>query len=299
MRLTSIAFGAITLVAAFVAVDARREYRLEVLGTTELSNQLDEATKRIRDLESQLARTIPSIALVASGQVLASAEPVETAVTGHTLSFPTQAPVLNPVKRQQRFQQIRLQMAQRYPDLMSELGLTQGELGQLFDLLVKQQEERGAAGDTIRNLDEAQRIKLYAEMDKRQMAELSTLLGSRYSLYEQYKKTQSERLLVTSVRGLMESVGSPLRPDQVQSLTKTMIAERQRLQQNEQTLGRSQAHRTQSTEQYSNDIFALRTAADERVISIASAYLTQPQLEALQSQLESRTNRSRFDFIRP
>jgi hypothetical protein len=289
MKMSSISLGTISLIAALAAVGFWRELDAERQRSSDLSAELGDATRRIEFLESQRSLTSSSSVHMAAPPV---AVPVAATKNEASLFTGQQAPA-DPSLRQGFQAQMRLAMPQRFPDLMTELGLTPDQLGRLFDLLVKQQEESRSTSAALRGSGEADRIRSYAELKQKQQAELSALLGTKFPRFEEYKETQPARQQTAELRSALESGGTPLREDQVQLLNKTMIAERQRLKQEEQDLLQSRMRGSQNTEQYTKTLLDLRAESDRRALSAAGTFLTEPQMQSLRLQIESRAPVSR------
>lgn len=179
---------------------------------------------------------------------------------------------------------IRLQLPQNYPGLQSELGLSPDQMGQLFDVLIKHQKEFGSLSESLDGSSEQERVRSFADVKQQQKVELSALLGARYLQYDEYMKTQPERVQVAGLGRVLESTGEPLRDDQVQRLTRAFIEARQRVEAETveyQTVAQSSGVRSET-------ISDLRASANQRILSDAGAYLSDRQQQALRLQLETQ-----------
>lgn len=190
--------------------------------------------------------------------------------------------------------QMRSMVPQQYPGLVEELGLTQQEADQLFNLLAESGLSMTAATLSAGGgqadaaaMQEAARARQEAE--RKQEVAIASLLGAgRYGQWREYQQTRTTRIQSVQVSRNMEVLGQPLSAAQSRHLTQAFIAEHKR--QREETQGQSPGStvgdpvlaQTQTREE------SLRRQAERnrRVSEAVASQLTAQQLETLRTTLE-------------
>jgi hypothetical protein len=190
--------------------------------------------------------------------------------------------------------QLRSMVPQQFPGLVEELGLTQEEADQLFNLLAEgglsmtaATLSAGGGQADAAAMQEAARARQEAER-KQEVAIASQLGASRYGQWREYQQTRTTRIQSVQVSRNMEVLGQPLSAAQSRHLTQAFIAEHQR--QREETHGQNPGSavgdpvlaQTQTREE------SLRRQAERnrRVSEAVASQLTAQQLETLRTTLE-------------
>jgi hypothetical protein len=177
--------------------------------------------------------------------------------------------------------QLRSMVPQQFPGLVEELGLTQEEADQLFNLLAEgglsmtaATLSAGGGQADAAAMQEAARAR--QESERTQEVSIAALLGaSRYGLWREYQQTRTIRILSVQTSRTMEALGQPLSAAQSRHLTQAFIAENKR--QREETQGQ-------------NPVSAVGDQAEKnrRIIEAAASQLTAQQLEALRTTLQQQ-----------
>lgn len=267
----------VSAMSVFVAGFSWLNLQAERQRSANLSAQLDAVTRRLQSAASAGAPTLRSAGepLFAAPDAAVDAEQPRPEATAASPGNWRQISGNHRVSDSQ-YEYMRFQLPQNYPGLQSELQWSVDQMDQLFDLLIRQQREYGELSAGLQDASEAERVRSFADLKARQNAELSALLGSKYLQYEEYVKTQPERLQADGLRRVLESSGAPLRDDQVQYLTRAFVEERQRLEREGAAIPAAGSTADQ------------RSLAIERILSDARSYLNDRQQQALQLQLETQ-----------
>jgi hypothetical protein len=130
-------------------------------------------------------------------------------------------------------------MAQLYPDIEQELGLTAEEKERLFDIIVRHEE--GMSSDALAMMagegrDPAATRELQRKLAETQAAqerELTGLLGSKYPKWEEYKSESQARVQLGQLRQVVAASGNPLSEAQEKALVKAFAAEMARNEKEE------------------------------------------------------------------
>lgn len=134
--------------------------------------------------------------------------------------------------------QHRLNLRQHYPDLASDLGVTNEEADRFFDLLADQQLDGFDAvqDEGLDPSDPAQRQALERKFAQRQRAherQIAELLGEDgLQRWQDYQQTMTSRMRARQLRDSFQAAGMPLREDQYSQL-RTTLAERERQSRSE------------------------------------------------------------------
>lgn len=191
----------------------------------------------------------------------------------------------------------RQALAQRYPDLARELGLSPEQAGKLLDLLANNQlATLGSALGSRTDGSSPQDLRSTAqEAQLKQDEEIRTLLGdAKAQQWKEYQDTLPARQEVARFRTSLEAGGQSLSQGQQRQLTSVLAAEQKRSSaeatQVAQITGSSTsrdpaaalAQNIQRTEE-----------SNRRVLDSAAIFLNGQQLDALQAQQEQRLQLTR------
>lgn len=186
---------------------------------------------------------------------------------------------------------LRTMMAQMYPDVAEEVGLTAAETDKLFALISGQQGTMTADSIALMTgtADAAATRELQRKVVEGQRAqerELQSLLGSRYSKWEEYQGVAAARQQVNQLRSTLATTGNPLSDAQVDSLVTAFAAQQARLAKEEREWANSAAaidspNMMQETMQ--------RTLQGQRkLLDVAAPHLDAAQLAQYRRQVEQQ-----------
>jgi hypothetical protein len=192
---------------------------------------------------------------------------------------------------------LRAMLAQQYPDLAKELGLSQAEADKLLDTIVKQQLDLSAESiDLIAgggNPDPAALQEMQRKTQEKQRqneAELAAMLGNKYPQFQEYQSTLAARQQMSQLNAVLTASGAPLDDAQSKQLTAALSAEQKRISQ-EQASNPMPAGKTR---QETLDLQLQRISDNNRRLAdAASAYLTSAQLDSYRKMLERQENLQR------
>lgn len=270
---------------------------------------LDASHQQIADLQSQVEamKTARQAAEASFAAQLKAAmdRPASTAIAPAAASAPRPAtPAVDPTRveaittalreqitspeSQARTRSLRrAMMVQQYPDLGKELGLSEQEVNKLFDLLVQQETDLAANTFAADNRDpaavQARIAKLQADRQANE-AELKTMLGGKYTQWQEYKDTLPGRRQVTDLRAVLSASGNSLNDAQARPLIAALTAEQKRI--NDERFGSAAGAGNALLAQYSPENV-------KRMVDAASPYLNPQQLESFRQMREREANSRR------
>jgi hypothetical protein len=186
---------------------------------------------------------------------------------------------------------MRAMMAQMYPDVAEEVGLTAAETDKLFALISGQQGTLTADSMALMTgpADAATRRELQRKVVEGQRAqerELQALLGSRYPKWEDYQGTATARQQVNQLRSTLAASGNPLSDAQADSLVTAFAAQQSRFAKEQREWANSAAaidspDMMQETMQ--------RTLKEQRkLLDLAVPHLDSSQLAQFRRQVEQQ-----------
>jgi hypothetical protein len=185
-------------------------------------------------------------------------------------------------------------MQHMYGDLELMLGLSHEEAARVLDVLADQQlrsmeQQRPWAMDGSRP-DEAairEQQRVFAEMKRKNDAELAQVLGSKYSEWESYQQSMGARSQVTQLRQALATSDEPLRQDQIKPLV-AAIAREQQAQMNA-TRARTFPGRFGDPEaqlRMQEEWAQQHVESQQRIRNSVSSLLTPAQMQRLEEQHE-------------
>jgi hypothetical protein len=177
----------------------------------------------------------------------------------------------------------RAQLSTQYPDVGKALDLSPDTVGQLFDLLARQDVDRRrelAAGPAAgESADQA-----FGRRIQSNEAELSSLLGDKYSQWREYKRELPVRQQVMDLKAVLDAGGIPLADARANSLRAALITTQKELDK-ERAAALVQAG-GKPIPRYSPE-------GNLRLVDTASGHLSPQQLDAYREMLERQTSRER------
>jgi len=313
MRNLALACAGLAVVSGIVSVNLWRELRTERQLTANLMQQLGES-QAVRSPSAGLSQPThlsavagisppASTAAVIPEAPTANDRPAAPAADFARIITNQQELLKDPEYRKARLAQARLSIAQTYPGLIEELGLTPDEADQLFDLLAESQMEMSEVSTQVAPfssvppdlaaMEDASRRN--REIQRRQDEQLAAMLGSsRYAQWEDYQQTRTTRIQVRQLGRTLEGIGAPLTSEQSRSLTTAYIAEQKRmLDENQRMVKASRATTPMNQEQLTEERFKLQADSNRRIVDAARPHLDSRQLEALQTSLDQQLVMSR------
>jgi hypothetical protein len=182
---------------------------------------------------------------------------------------------------------MRVAMAQLYPDIEQELGITAQEKQRLFDLLADD------GGDSASLMMGAKDPAARREMQRRLVesarardAKVSSLLGSKYPKWEEYQSTTQARQQVDQLRRTLSVSDTPMSEAQSSQLVIVFATELKRAN------GETREWSTSSAAIDSPDMMreTLQRAVDipSRLVDVAAPVLTIAQMERYKRLMEQQ-----------
>jgi hypothetical protein len=195
--------------------------------------------------------------------------------------------------RKGRLTEARFGLSARLAGLAEEIGLTDREMNALLDLLAENRvtlEAETAAllatgnpPDAALMADAERRVR---EMQQKQTDAQIALLGkARYDKFQEYEQTMPSRTRVNNLNNLLTQAGRPLTQDQSKSLTRVIIAEQRRVE-NEAKALRAAGQPVPSSQASEPEI-------NRRILEGSAGFLDTQQLERLRQRFEERNAMNR------
>jgi hypothetical protein len=184
---------------------------------------------------------------------------------------------------------MRAMMAQMYPDVEQELGLTPAEKQKLFDLLSDPGQDpmafmaSGAQDAAAR--EEMQRKMV--ESARAQEAKLSALLGSKYPKWQDYQSTAQARQQVDQLRRTLSGGGTPLSEVQTNQLVTAFAAEQKRA--DKETRDWSMSVAAINSPDMMQETVKRTIESQSRLVGVAAPILDTAQLDRFKRQVEQQT----------
>jgi hypothetical protein len=204
----------------------------------------------------------------------------------------------DPEYRKALLMQARMQLRRNYTDVAEELGLTEQEVEQLFDLLAERQVGgnlpvmAGPDGRVDQQaMEEASRMRRDAQ--RKQEEALQALLGpARQPKWQEYQLSLSARSRATQMSGMLASSGHPLSETQLRPLTKALIAE-EKYVRDTQGGNRMQPVNAESAMRVQEESINRQEESNRRYLEVAAAHMTARQLSLVKEVLEQQIAMSR------
>jgi hypothetical protein len=174
---------------------------------------------------------------------------------------------------------IRMRLPQQYPDIGKELHLSPEEVEKLFDLLAKQQSGQLTTALSASDPQAAQQKRQENE------AELTAMLGGRYSQWQTYQETLPTRRQVNQLQTMLGASGNTLSDTQTNPLITALASEQKRIDQEMQA-------------RYPGNVLQQRlqgaTESSQRLLNVAATQLNPQQLDGYKKMLDQQQNTARM-----
>jgi hypothetical protein len=291
----TIAVLATGVVATKLWLDLRSEHgkavEIQARLTAAQSKQLEQAA-----VPQSLGPAVPVIAVTAPQPAAApavvaaapAAQPTATAPANTAMQGMLEA-MATPEGQDATRAMMRGMMAQMYPDVAQELGLSEQEKEKLFDLLATEGLDSaglmvGGAQDAAATREMQRRM---VEAERAHEAKVSALLGSKYPNWEEYQGAAAARQQVDQLRRTLGASGNPLSEVQSKALATAFAAEGIRADKANREWSRSSAainspNMMQETIQRAVD-------TQNRFVDVAAPILDTVQLDRYRRQVEQQT----------
>lgn len=287
MNRLAVTFAATTLVSAIVAVHLWRQLHVERERSSQLQAQLA-AEAAARSVAKDTGATIPAPGLNDSEAQSASGgdgapvsetsadTPARDRRRATAIASGIRDMLRDPESRDMVSAQLEAVLPRMYPDLAQQLGLSPEELARLHELLARQQLD-GASNLLDANAagtrDPAALQGAVEALRRASEAKIATLLGSKYSRWQEYQESLPARQQVTQVRTRLASGGNPLDDTQAAAMIAALSAEQKRMG-------------LQASPLDAQGSIAARLESNRHLREIAARHLTQPQLQSFNRMLE-------------
>lgn len=311
MRNLMLVCAALAVVSAIVSVNLWRELRDERTQSAQLAAKLEELRGGVVSALRQPPAVAHAVAPTANGKAAetpptAAAEaarqaPANAARPANSFAINERDLMKDPEYRKARIAQTRASMAQNYPDLAEELGLSAEELDKLFTLMASQQTEMmehsifiGAGEQPPSEAEMQERSKIMSEINERHQGELAASLGGKYQQFQDYQQSLGARQRVTQLRRTLEGSGMSLSDAQSKPLVAAITAEQRRTSQEMAGLYRDMGPAgPEQQAKLQEENFRRQADSNARLIAAAEPHLDSRQLATFKSMLDSQLAMSR------
>jgi hypothetical protein len=277
-----------------------------------------------RDLNAQLHAQVEASAIRDAGHVptqrvdVRADEPPATAKNGGATEStprplqaaaagPTAANTINSVRdlmqdpeyRKARLIQAKMTLKRTYTDVAEELGLSEKEVEQLFDLLAEQQIgpnlslPMGPDGQPDRQAMEEMARQRQAAQRKNEEAVAALIGPARQTKWQEYQLSLSARNRASQMSGMLASSGYPLTEAQVRPLTAALIAEEKYVREQQGPARQSMPMNAESFLRSQEDSISRQEESNRRYLETAAPYMTSRQLSLVKEVLEQQIAISR------
>lgn len=200
----------------------------------------------------------------------------------------------DPEYREAMRAQQRLGLLSTYPNLGSELELTQVEVDRLLDLLAEQRMRDMETQDnfllaqnaTESSIREAQRIA--EQRQQQQQIEVEALLGpTKYQHWQEYQATLGQRHRTASIQSSLAMAGTPLNAQQSETLLSALVEEQRRQQATALASGGASAMAMAGSGSAAEEEWLKsRERSQERLIASLQSTLSAEQISHLRALFE-------------
>lgn len=293
MKRTTLLWSTALIAVGGLALESSRRLAASRTEISELRLQIDGLSTEIQSPapQPQMERELNALPKNSDGTFPHASEPEMRALTApaHIGAAPSVASTLaSSPEAQAKVRNLRRGMlTDRYPDIEAVLGLSAEQVSKLFDVLAQQQTEVMVEASAGPVSDPATgRVLIGGSRQKEHEAQLSALLGNKYSQWKQYNLELPVRREVQDLTVILESDGMSLNNSMKAPLVAALLAEQKRIAQDmyASALGGGGAGRLPS--RYSAENVDARLRA-------ASPYLNAQQLDEFRAYLERQKQRER------
>jgi hypothetical protein len=296
----------LAVVLAIVSVNLWRELRAERVLNAQLQAQVDESANR--DAASVPAPRVEiraddtAVTAKNSGATESAPRPLQAAaavpISPNPIG-PVRDLMQDPEYRKARLTQVKMTLKRSYTDVAEELGLSEKETEQLFDLLAEQQMgpnlslSMGADGQPDRQAMEEMARQRQAAQRKNEEA-LAALIGpARQPKWQEYQLSLSARSRASQMSGMLASSGYPLTEAQVRPLTTALIAEEKYVRDQQPPSRRSMPTNPESFLRSQEESINQQEESNRRYLETAAPYMSSRQLSLVKEVLEQQIAISR------
>jgi hypothetical protein len=298
----------LAFVLAIISVNLWRELRAERALTTELRAQVAGSTNGdFAYVPTQRTEVRPDATTAAAKNAGRNAEvvppiPVQNVATNLNTQnvFNGEGDLMrDPEYRKARLIQARMTLKRNYTDVAEELGLSEKEAEQLFDILAERQVggnfpvPLGPNGQSDRQAME-DAIRMRRDAQRQQEEALQALLGpSRQAKWQEYQLSLSARSRATSMSSMLAASGHPLTESQLRPLTTALIAEEKYMRETQSPNRQSAPTNIESFARQQEEAVNRQEESNRRYLDIAAAHMTSKQLALVKEVLEQQITISR------
>ncbi len=296
----------LAVVLAIVAGNLWRELRVERALTAELRTQMAEATNRdlayLPTQGSEVRADTTTATAKNGGGSEAPPKPAQNNTTSLNAqnAFNQEGDLMkDPEYRKARLIQVRMNLKRNYTDVGEELGLSELETEQLFDILAERQVAGnfpvpiGPDGQSDRQaMEEA--IRMRRDTQRRQEEALQALLGpARQPRWREYQLSLSARSRATSMSSMLATSGQPLTESQLRPLTTALIAEEKYVRETQSPNRQAAPMNVESFARQQEESVNRQEESNRRYLEVAAAHMTSRQLALVKEVLEQQIAISR------
>lgn len=268
-------------------------------GAIRMQQHVGEYREQIADLQTRLkrmeAQQLASVALAdqkiegrtesITPPTLATPAPESGSGAGDSTALADFAKKIGTADRDVRLAKRRARLPGMYPGLGRWLELTPEQENELFDLLAKLGAEReDAMLDPEKLRDQVSQkgaATILLTQSQASDPELAALLGNKYPKFQEYQQANTVHKQVNQLQGMFNSGADTLTNAQIQSLTKALVTEKLRIDQ-EQGLLPPPAFGQDSTDLIKQRI----VESNRRLLQVAALQLSPRQLEGYRKLIE-------------
>lgn len=294
MRNLATACAGLAVFASIVSVHLWRELQSERQTITELRIQ-QEAGASVRELPARAQVTAPENEVLAPGTLQAVIPDLQTRTALLNAGLAGLSPVgtisewdllMDPEYRKARLTQLRITVAHGYPDLADELGLSEFEANQFFELIAGRALEFAGPLPT-------ETIGLAEDLLMQSGSAIRAQLGEqRFARLQEYQQTRSARRQAVALGSKLIDAGQPLSDLQARALTSVMIAEQQYQKQVSATGSQTAIRVSAGSAMVQRLEGSLRSLEEShrRILDAAAPLLDGRQIDALREHFEYETS---------
>lgn len=203
--------------------------------------------------------------------------------------------------------QVRLNVQRNYPGLVQELGLSERDADQLFDLLAQNQVDTQAEAAELQarfgnSPDQAARAeinRLQQAAQQERQRELnqriaSTLGPAGYQQYQDYQQARPVRNRVQSIATTFNGYGQPLTEGQMKSMTAALVDFEKRDREERQAMARNaQGATPEARAQRQEESRRRQESFNMRMLDAIAPHLSARQVATMRSDFEEQAELSR------
>jgi hypothetical protein len=196
--------------------------------------------------------------------------------------------------RASRIAQARANLQLRFPNLATDLGLSQQEVDALLNVVADYQLRQDAAitdamnsGSPGQGATPADLVRAQQEVDQQRRNAMAALIGpERAAAYQEYEETAASRRRAVNLGEMLTQAGKPLSAAQSKSLSAALVTEQRRQEGESKVTATSPLAVQQALADRAID-------GDRRVLAAAAAFLDAQQLELVRARFEQVAGRTR------